>query len=383
MSETKEVAAFKPQALVPTKVFAPGGVIALVERMEAEIRAVRTDISTHKGRAEIKSLAYKIARSKTALDDMGKKLNEDARARITAVDADRRIVRERLDALAAEVRAPLTAWEDAEKARIQGHEDALARIPAPPGYGQVETAAEIAQRIDFLRAYPPRDWREFQQRFEDTLAAEIGRMVALHDAAVTREAEQAELARLRAEAAERERQEAARRQAEREAQIAAEAAETARLQAEARAAEAAAEAERRASAERARIEHAARAAAGQARAETLAAERKAREAAQAAERAEAERVAEAERAEAARLAAERQAARELEAAVLAERQRLAAEAAEAERIAAARAANRAHQTAINREVLADLMGRGIAEDVAKVVIGSIARKEIRHVSIAY
>lgn len=383
MSETKEVTAFEPQALVPTKVFAPGGVIALVERMETEIRAVRTDISTHKGRAEIKSLAYKIARSKTALDDMGKKLNEDARARISAVDADRRIVRERLGALAAEVRAPLTALEDAEKARIDGHEEALRRVPEAAGYGQAETAAEIAQRIDYLRAYPPRDWREFQQRFEDTLAAEIGRMVALHDAAVTREAERAELARLQAEAAERERQEAARLQAEREAQIAAQAAETARQEAEAHAAAAAAEAERRAAAERARIERAAQAAAEQARAETLAAERQAREAAARAEAVEAQaRQAEA-RAEAERVAAERQAARDLEAVVLAERQRAAAEAAEAERIAAQRAANRAHQTNINREVLSDLMRLGLSEDVAKAIIGSIARKEVRHVSIAY
>lgn len=48
------------------------------------------DVSTDKGRKEIASLAYKVARTKTAIDDAGKKLNEEARAKINAVDEDRR-----------------------------------------------------------------------------------------------------------------------------------------------------------------------------------------------------------------------------------------------------------------------------------------------------
>lgn len=372
MSETTELAVIETRALVPTQVFAPGGVLALVSKLEADARAVKGDISTPQGRAAIKSLAYKIARSKTALDEMGKKLTDDARAQIEAVNVDRRLVRERLDALADEVRAPLTAWENEEKARVAGHEAALAAMVAPPGYGTVETAAEIAERIAYLRAYPPRDWREFSARAADTLAAEIDRIEVLHGAAVKREAEQAELARLRAEAEERARHEAARLQAEREARIAAEAAEAARAQAE-----------RQAAAERARIERAAAAAAEQARAEQLAAERKAREAEQAAARAEAERKAAAERAEAARTAAAAQAERDKAAAVLAERERIATEAAEAERAAAARAADREHKAGIHRDVLADLKGCGLAEDLAKVVVSSIVRGEVRHVRIAY
>ncbi|MBX9594066.1 MAG: hypothetical protein K2X46_06865, partial [Roseomonas sp.] len=223
MSETTELAILETRALVPVEVFAPGGVLALVSRLETEARAVKRDISTPQGRASIKSLAYKIARSKTALDEMGKALNEDAQAKINAVNADRKVVRERLDALADEVRAPLTAWENEEKARVAGHEAALAAMVAPSGYGTHETAAEIAERIASLRAYPARDWREFSARAADTLAAEIDRMEVLHAAAVKREAEAAELARLRAEAEERARQEAARLQVEREARIAAEA----------------------------------------------------------------------------------------------------------------------------------------------------------------
>lgn len=383
MSETTEVAVIETRALVPTQVFAPGGVLQLVEKMEAEVRAVRTDISTPKGRAAIKSLAYKVARSKTALDEMGKKLNDDARAQINAVDADRRLVRERLDALAAEVRAPLTAWEAKEAARVKAHEDALAAIPEAPGYGQVETSAEIALRLNHLRNYPERDWQEFQQRFEETLAAEIGRMAALHDAAATREAEQAEQARLRAEAEERARQEAIRLQREREARIAAEAAEAARREAEQRAAAEAAEAARRALEERERAEHAARAIAEQARAEQLAAERQAREAEQRAAAAEAKAAEDARVAEAARVAAEQRAERDRVAAVEAERRRVAEEAEAQRRADDQRAADRAHRGRINSAAVAALLATGISEEQARVVVTAIISGSIPNVSIRY
>ena len=55
-------------------VFVPGGVDSILERIFAEARSTPRDISTPAGRDAIKSLAYKVARSKTALDDMGKKL---------------------------------------------------------------------------------------------------------------------------------------------------------------------------------------------------------------------------------------------------------------------------------------------------------------------
>ncbi|WP_277750417.1 hypothetical protein [Croceibacterium ferulae] len=42
-------------------------------------------MTTAKGRKAIASLAAKVARTKTAIDDAGKKLNEEARAKINAV----------------------------------------------------------------------------------------------------------------------------------------------------------------------------------------------------------------------------------------------------------------------------------------------------------
>jgi hypothetical protein len=94
------------------------GLDPIVARIAEEVRSHVPDLTTAKGRDAIKSLAFKVARSKTALDDAGKKLNEDARAQINIVDAARRKIRDQLDALRDEARKPLDDWEAAEKERV-------------------------------------------------------------------------------------------------------------------------------------------------------------------------------------------------------------------------------------------------------------------------
>jgi hypothetical protein len=82
-----------------------------------------TETST--GREEIKSLAYKVTRSKTLLDKAGKELVEaerektkDIDARISKINASRRRAVEYLDNLQGEVRGPLNDYE-AEQARVK------------------------------------------------------------------------------------------------------------------------------------------------------------------------------------------------------------------------------------------------------------------------
>jgi colicin import membrane protein len=89
--------------------------IAHVEKVVAEHVP---DVTTAKGREAIKALAYKVTRTKTAIDDAGKGLNEAARQTINQIDAARRDARDRLDAIAKKARQPLTDWEEAEARRI-------------------------------------------------------------------------------------------------------------------------------------------------------------------------------------------------------------------------------------------------------------------------
>lgn len=222
-----------PALLDPSVVFGNGGVSAVLDDITARVRAIDTDISTLDGRKAVASLAFKIARSKTALDSMGANLVADWKAQAKVVDLDRRRIRDTLDELKAEVRQPLTEWELTDARRIMAHEQVLAEIIALSTFPQPEpSTSAIKARLGSLlgdEATDWRDWQEFTKRATDARAVAICDLRALLLATETREAERAELARLRAE-------QVARKQRERDDNLRAEAAETARLEAEAKAA---------------------------------------------------------------------------------------------------------------------------------------------------
>ncbi|CAM7371101.1 Phage-like protein [Phytobacter diazotrophicus] len=208
----------------------------LIEKIEKEARSLVADVSTKKGRDAIASMAHKVARSKTYIDNAGKDLVTELKALPKQIDESRRIVRERLDALKDEVRRPLTEWE-AEQERIRQEEQA--RIAAEALAKQVEADHEIALLMDRefdrqreeARIKAEQEQREREEKLKRE-AAEAARLEAEKKAQAEREAaarreielkmqaEQAERARIEAEQrAEREKKEAAER-AEREKQAA-------------------------------------------------------------------------------------------------------------------------------------------------------------------
>lgn len=91
----------------------------ILKKIEQEAMSITPDTSTTKGRKEIASIAYKISRSKTALDDAGKLLVSDWKKKAKNVDKSRREARSFLDTLRDKVRDPLTKWEDEEKERLE------------------------------------------------------------------------------------------------------------------------------------------------------------------------------------------------------------------------------------------------------------------------
>lgn len=340
MSEAKDLVAIK--VLTPEIVFAPGGVDEILGKIENEVRSFKGDISTLGGRNAIASMAYKVARSKTALDDLGKQLVSDLKAKSGAIDAERRTIRTRLDTLKDEVRKPLTDWENANTLRIEGHEQAIQALQALLDFGgEQPTAAQARERLDTLAARPERQWEEFAQRGHETRAFVGNRLNDLREAAVIREAEAAELARLRAE-------NAAREQKERDERIAAAAAEQARVAAETKARREADELATKAALERQRME---------------------REAAEA--------VAKAQRAA---KEADRQAAQAVEN----ERQRVAMEKAAETAATAKREADKRHRAKINNAAVAGLVDHaGLTEEQAKSVVVAIASGKVSNVRISY
>lgn len=353
-------------------VFVPGGVDSILGKIEAEVRGTKTDISTASGRAAVASLAYKVARSKTALDEMGKDLVSELKAKTGAIDAERRTIRDRLDALKDEVRRPLTEWEDADKNRIAAHEAALFGITNTTSFLVEPGVHEIESRIAHLSEMPPRDWQEFSARAKEAYTVALGTLTGMRDRAIKREADQAELERLRREQIERE-------QRERDERIAAEAAERARAEAEAKAAREAEAAAARAKAEQERVEaerHAARL-------EAVRAENERREAQLRADAAEAARVEQAAQAERDKKAAAEAAEKRRLQAIEDERKRAVDEKAREAAETAKREANKKHRAKINNEVLGALVVAGLSEDAGKLAITAIAQGSVPHTRISY
>lgn len=319
------------------------------ERIKAEVGSHTPDLTTERGRKEIASLAYKVTRSKTAIDEAGKKLNEDARAKINAVDAQRRKIRDELDALAEDVRRPLTDWENAEKAREQEAAHVRSRLRELAVLPHGASAQYISDTIGDLRdlVINPEIFLGNTEDTENAKQAALRSLEATHAAALKAEQDAADLARLRAELE-------ARQQAEREAN---ERAEQERLEQErqqkaeaeykanvAKAAEEARQAEiAKAKAEQDRIKR-------EAAAKVAAAEAEARAIKEKAEREERDRQEQLERTK-----------REEE----------------------ARQKDREHRGKVMGEAKQALIDVGATEDLAKKIVLAIVAGEIPHVSLRF
>lgn len=202
----------------------------IIEKIEKEARSLVPDVSTKKGRDAIASMAHKVARSKTYIDNAGKDLVAELKALPKQIDESRRIVRERLDALKDEVRRPLTEWE-AEQERIKAEE--AAKIKAEEDRKKFESDHEIALLMNDAvdREMAEKKAEEERQRIahEEELKRQAAEQ-AKREAEEKAERERAESARretelkLKAEQAERDRV-AAEQKAEREKKEAAERAE--------------------------------------------------------------------------------------------------------------------------------------------------------------
>lgn len=213
-------------ALDPKLLFQPGGVAAVVQLITDAALAVPQDVSTPAGREAIRALAYKVSRSKTAIEDIGSRITEGWRAQTASINASKKLAQQKLDYLRDRLKAPVIAYDRAEQARKDAHENALHDIvdlcTLPPDC----TPAQLRELLAMLQALPKRDWEEFANLAADAFARAEDILNKALPAAEARQAEREELERLRREEKER------KRLAAYEARAAAEDAEAAKLQAE-------------------------------------------------------------------------------------------------------------------------------------------------------
>lgn len=316
----------------PKELFVMNGLDAFIAKIKEEVANAPQDISTKKGREEIASLAYKVAKSKTALVKLGKESIEDLQKTVKAVTAERNRGEAALQEIQDNIRKPLTEWENAEKERVAGHEASITNIQlhseqVSSGW-QSLSLEDMTVRLGWLENQCANNWQEFKPRADIEIAKAIESTKAAIAKRTTYDAEQAELKRLREESAIRE-------QKEREAKIAADAAEKARLES----ATQIEEAEQRA-----------------------------------------------KKAEDDKMAAAAQAEKEKQEAVEAEKKRQAEDAAKIAAETAKREADKEHRAKINNEIvnaLMDIDNNLLSPDFCKKIIIAIALGNIPHVKIIY
>lgn len=346
-----------PERSTAVKVFSTeNGLDPFLEKIRAEIDGFTPDVSTAKGRKEIASIAYKVAQSKTALDNMGKELVAELKDVPKKIDAERKRMRDLLDSWKDEVRQPLTEYEEAEAKYKRDRDEWIDGLRRDYNAMQNLSSKEISTSIANVEetvidpAWLGEHEAEAHRVKDDTLQ----NLKRIHAGAVEREKQQAELERLRKEAAERE-------QAERESRIAREAEERARREAEEAARQQQQEAMQREAEAKANAERAERD-----RAEAVERQRQAEQ-----------------RAEAERLAAEERAKQAAEQARQQEIQRQQAEQQRIENEQRQREQDRAHRASINNQILDDLRQQGLTEECAKTAIRAIASGNVRNVKINY
>ncbi|WP_324042082.1 coiled-coil domain-containing protein [Aeromonas caviae] len=332
------------------------GIAELLADIRQKATSLVPDITTAKGRKEIASIAHAVARTKTYLDGLGKEQTDKFKEIPKRIDANRKQIRDTLDALKDEVRAPLTQYEAAEEARVAALQSRLARLNELGSSASIEiAAADLQVMLNEVEQNALDDtWQELlpQATVAKELAAKrLGEALA---ARLKYEAEQAELEQLRQKQAEQDR-------IDHERLIAEQAAEQARR-----------EEENRQRLEREAAQH-----------REQEAQRQAQVAQQAAEQARRD----SEAAELARQQAEANAARQAEEAAARaaeqERQRIADEQRQKAAEDAARAADMEHRRTIDNAILMDLMGLGIDEGKAINLIKHIASNKIDHLTINY
>ncbi|MEN3759364.1 hypothetical protein [Aeromonas veronii] len=319
------------------------GVTELLADIRKKASSLVPDVTTAKGRKEIASIAYAVAKTKTYLDGLGKELTDQYKEIPKRIDANRKAMRDYLDGLKDEVRAPLTQYEAAEEARVAALKERMTAFADAKQDTAELPSTELEHYLQQIEAIAIDDsWEEMTAQAGVAKDAAVLHLRTAIEKAKEREAQAAELERLRQEAAAREQEDRERRIAEQAAAAEAQRQEQARLDAERR-------------------------------------EREAKEREQQAVRdAEAAELAR-QQAEQRRLQAEEAAARAAEQ----ERQRIENEQRLKAEEDARRAADRAHRGRINSAIVMNLMGMGLSEDFATNLVKHIASNKIEHLSINY
>jgi hypothetical protein len=241
-------------------VLSPGTALALIDSMaddllftpgavtDAQLAAGRDwylaeakkyDITTDKARTELKRFARPLQKLRTGIEARAKELTGATKRKIAAIDAEKRRLVQIVGGIEDDVLRPLTEWEQEEESRKIGLAGICKALESMAEFYSYPDIASLEAGIAELESFDLSTMQEYKVGAESAIAASLKVLKPELERRKVSEANEAELARLRAESAARaeaDRLDAvakqAREQAERESKAAVEYAEQKRLAAE-------------------------------------------------------------------------------------------------------------------------------------------------------
>lgn len=199
-----------------TTLFTDDGLQGILQDIESQAMTHVPDIETDQGRKDIASMAYKVTRSKTLIDKMGKEVVADWKKKAKKIDGYRKQARDFLDDLKEKVRQPLTDYEAEqqklkeeeerkEKEKIDQRQTAICRYN--PHIPYMEIALATDEEFDAMLQKAKSDWEAEEKRVAEQEAERKAEEERLAKQKAEQDAKEAELKKQADELAAKEREE--------------------------------------------------------------------------------------------------------------------------------------------------------------------------------
>ena len=145
----------KTQSLTAADLFQSDTSEGIIASIRKEALAIVPDITTAKGRDAIKSQAAMVAKTKSAIEKVGKALADPMTQAVKVINVERKFYKDELDKIRDEVRGPVTEWEAEQAeiaAKIKANQENLHHvIKTVNEWGDPLPIAPLECRLDDLR----------------------------------------------------------------------------------------------------------------------------------------------------------------------------------------------------------------------------------------
>ena len=178
------------ETYTPARIFSDEGVAEIFKIIEDKVKDAPQDISTEAGRKEIASLAYKVARSKTTVDNIGKEYVAERKEALKLIDNQRKKLREGLDIIKNRVRKPLDDFEAKEAERINVRHNRIGEIfNSSQSISEFDNSEKIKNYISGIEKLVEFDWQEFEFKAKETYGKAYDKLTTDLQKALDREKE--------------------------------------------------------------------------------------------------------------------------------------------------------------------------------------------------